>query len=336
MTYKFGSLVLISVLSVQTAFAQQAPSSQTSATSPTPTSPPRRSIAISIPADFSPDTVQAAATAAVLNTETHLGGLAFEGSVEAQRREVGPVLVFITSLRSKEKVAYPDVAIHSEFEQLRTAPTRGSMDDDEIDVLSWQTELVGGSASARSHWRHNTLQTETRTRALAFRVPSGHLHYVQVECLYPIGDANIAARAGTVCAGILDSMAKPEDGGNAGTPATTGTPEHPAPDARAPVASSATVDGNRAPTGKPLSGTLKRPTTLPPMPERPGAPADGRQAQDATHLGPNPQPIVTAPRKKKRDYRTILVILGGALLVLGFYLSTRSRNAPIPEDEDDT
>ncbi len=317
MKYLFGSLALLALLA-----PVHADSSSTT----------RRSIVISIPPDFAVDTEQAAATAAVLNTEPHLGGLHFSGSVEALRRPEGPVAVFITSMMTREKVAYPDAAIHSEFEQLRTSPTRSGMSEDEIEIVSWKTSLVEGGASARSHWRHRSFQTATHARALAFRVPSGHLHYVLTECLHPTGEGKQSSDASATCKRILDSMALPADLNNVRAPVPApASPEAPSTGALpTPVQPTTTTAAIPEPAAVPLA----RSSPLPPMPERkPGT--DGvLSADDATHLGPNPQPVIAVPREKKRDYRNLLIILGGLLLVVGFYLSTRSRNAPIAPDDD--
>lgn len=308
----------------------QEPSVQKSGTDSKPASKPNdpggtaaiaRIIDIEIPQDFVAATKSAAGAAATLNGERHLGGLKFAGSVEAQMRKEGPVTLFITSMVSAEKVAYPDASIHSEFELLRTSPERGVLNDADVKAVSWATELVGGGARADLHWRHLAYETETHARALAFRVESGQLHYSQAECIHPLEPTETGTGPLSVlCKSILATMAIPD----------TKSGSRPAVSAAAIAGQGANAAGDAAaPVGPPITepavgtgGTLPADGNLPQMTLR-----------DPGELGDAPLPVIPVSKPKERNYRQLLYIIGGILLVLAFYFTTRSRTA-IESDEE--
>lgn len=284
---------LLCVLAIAPAWAQQS-------------KPGYRLIDIDIPAGFEPDGERMVEAVTALQSESHLGGVPFSGAVEVHLRQAGPVTLFLTSVASTEKMAYPDTAIQAEFERLRTTPERGAMSADEVETISWKTELINGGARADLHWRHRVNGTETHARALAFRVQSGHLHYAQAECIHPVDeDSNAALSA--LCNQVLASMAIPSGGADPkpAEPAVTG-----AALVGAPGAASDPVSGDRAPRTR-----------------EPGPPE--LTLRDPSELGRAPLPALPIDKPEKRDYRQILILLGGILLIVGFYLTTRSRNAAI-------
>lgn len=302
----------------------------------------KRAIDIEIPDDFVPATRNAAGAAATLNSNPHLGGLKFAGTVEARMRKDGPVTVFITTMISDEKVAYPDAAIHSEFEQLRTAPERGSLDDKHVETVSWKTDLVEGGVRADLHWRHLAYETETRARALAYRVGSGHLHFVQVECIHPLEKPE-ARPLGALCDQVLATMAIPEHAGaQAGAQAGDGAGST-ASGGQAGIA--AIPAGNNSAAGDaPGAGDPDQPVV---SEERPPGNLPQLTLRDPGDLDAQPLPAMKIKKPKKRDYRQLLYLLGGILLAVGFYLTTRSRNAArdddyqhrqddAPQDDDDS
>lgn len=273
-------------------------------------SPAELPISLTLSDDFAESPELARPLLYKLQAEVHLGGLRSRAHARAWHSERAPATVFVTWFVTEDAIELPDVAIHSEFEQLRTTPERVALSPSDARSLAFETGVSGQAATAALRWRHLGYQTETQVRALAFQTAEGHLYFVQTDCVYPMPEEAAAASAAAgapeaVCEALLAGI----------EPATS-------------------VGALRPPRTDVAARPGDAPTAAPDVTESPGSATTVPAPQLTVPIDGQPMPAIAIEREHKRDYTSYLYILGGVLLLLAFYFTARSRNAS--KDDADT
>lgn len=212
----------------------------------------------------------------------------------------------------------PEALVRSAFDRIRAAPGDGAASG-EIEELAHRESRAGGAAELRLETRHVANETVTLVRALAWADSGRQVHLVKAECVVAAADLQ-AMRP--ICDRALASLeVRAAEGSEVGALGAVGEPGAGSPAETAGLADRAGDEGGGDAAdrdrlaGKPAP-TLETPQLRPPDPAARG------------------NVVYEAPPRKQENRGRWLVLAGGVLLVVAFYLTTR-RRGEIAEDADD-
>ena len=237
--------------------------------------------------------------------------LAFHAEAQVWRGD-GAGLV-VTWVVLEAPAGAPRTTARALLDHVRRAPVHASLTPGDAAERSWREDVRDGMADASLEWAHEPNQTVTRSRALVFQAASGRLHLVRADCVTGAPAATGSQAASVACARALGSLAIVP-------PATArqalGSLPPPAP---MPAQSPAEAEEARASASDPGNA---QPSVAPSFRE----PAVGSNGV-----------LVLEPGARKPDQsHQWLYMLGGLLVVIAIYLTTRSRGrAPAEDAEED-
>lgn len=237
--------------------------------------------------------------------------------VEAQAwRGAGAGLV-VTWVELEAPAGAPRTTARALLDHVRRAPVHASLAPGDAAERSWREDMRDGVADAHLTWAHERNQTVTRSRALVFQAASGRLHLVRADCvtgaLDPAGSQAAPAKTQEVSPGaaacdrllaslaIVPPAAERQPLGTLPPPALAQTPAQPE-EARPPA------------SGAPSTTSSTTPSFREPAPGSNGV-------------------LLLEPGARKPDQsHQWLYMLGGLLVVIAIYLTTRSSGAGPAED----
>lgn len=266
------------------------------------------------------------------------GDVPVEAQVQAWRGN-GAGLV-ISWLKTAVPADTPAVLARALLEQVRLSPGRASLEPGDATPGSWDERMADGVADARMEWTHLRNGTTTLSRSVVFQTASGQVHMVRADCMLAAGNgagdaagdpaadtaastASGAARnpAWGTCQHVLGSLTvvpPPAD-----RRALAALPEVPAHDAAELAAQAATEPATD--TGNP-AGTAGK---------------DGHALETGTPAFREPvmgrDGVLVMQPSQKRGGRSNqwLYVLGGILLVLAVYMTTRSRSSEREKSDEE-
>ncbi|MEM9490624.1 MAG: hypothetical protein AAGC55_15870 [Myxococcota bacterium] len=188
---------------------------------------------------------------------------------------------------------------------LRAAPERAALEPLQTELLSWLATAEDGVVSGAVRWRHTINQTQVSTRTLLAAMGDGRLLALSVECI-----AAIAGAGSKACDAVADGLA-------VAVPETERAPLEMPPQARDRA-------GDGAARAEPVAPAPSAASTAPPPPTM-GNPDQGAIVYVAPERG---------GAGEGEDRNQWMYVIGGLLLLLAFYLTT--RNQPTAAEESGT
>ncbi len=216
--------------------------------------------------------------------------------------------------------AAPDkaAALRRALDAVRHSRIASSPDAQSTEELKYTESVKDDVAEAALEWRHVSNETMSLVRAFAWVSPAGAPRLFKGECVVSTTDGKAPAAVETACREALAAMSADLPAGERGPlgdlPAGSAAPA-PSPDEIAPA-----VPGEG------------QPAATPPPSDRIGAPPAGDQK--VLYTGPPAEP-------KSDSMSKWFLILGGALLLAGLFLTWRARHrilapaAPAPASDPD-
>lgn len=192
------------------------------------------------------------------------------------------------------------------LDQVRAAPEDAGLQPGDTALVSWDEQMVDGMADARMEWTHVRNQTSTLSRAVVFQVASGHLHQVRADCMLAGEAGETPHPARDTCRHVLDSLAIVPPAAERRLLAVL-------PDAEARA--SAGSPGDTAASGK--TGAKHTPAIREPA------------------IGPGGVLVMEPSNERRGRSHQWMYVLGGALLLLAIYLTTRNRSSERAEQDDE-
>ncbi len=205
----------------------------------------------------------------------------------------------------------PDAAqaLRSALDAVRQSRVAASPEANATEEMKFSESVTDSMAEAVLEWRHLSNETMSLVRAFAWVSPQGAPRLLKGECVASTTDGKAPPAVESACREALAALSA------AVPPAERGALAQ-LPAGAAPVAEPVAVGGNEgAPDGEK------------PAPDTVGAAPEGKQK--VLYTGPPPEPEGDSMSKW-------FVILGGALLVAGLYLTYRARTRvapPTPAEE---
>lgn len=244
--------------------------------------------------------------------------------VEAQAWRGDGAGLVVTWVELEAPAGAPRTTARALLDHVRRAPVHASLAPGDAVERSWREDMRDGMADAHLTWAHERNQTVTRSRALVFQSVSGRLHLVRADCVTGALDP----------AGSQAPPAKAQEASPGGGAAAC---DH-------VLASLAIVPpaAERQPLGTLPPPALAPPPAPPPVqPEEAHPPASGAPStpSSTTPSFREPAPgsngvLLLEPGARKPDQsHQWLYMLGGLLVVIAIYLTTRSSGAGPAEDE---
>lgn len=261
---------------------------------------------IDVPASWAELPGQAERIAQSFDNKEHFSGTASELQIQTWRSGQNGAALVVSWLKSRAPVAAPAEAARMQLEAIRAQPERAAFEPGDTELLAWREDVQAGVAEGRLEWRHLRNGTVTLVRTVVFQSTAGLMHQVTAECILgPGGDGDRGAELRATCDHMLGSLAVV-------LPESERAPLAPAP---AP----ATAEAGAPPAG--AGPAVAEPqTTI-------------REIGDGEHKGGILLVRDSGPDRSQNRQKW-LYGLGGLLLVLAFYLTTRRRNEPSSADDD--
>lgn len=260
--------------------------------------------------------------------------------------------LMISWLKTAVPTDTPAVLARALLEQVRLSPGRASLEPGDATPGSWDERMADGVVDARMEWTHLRNGTTTLSRSVVFQTASGQVHMVRADCMLaagnvagagagdattqtagdPAGDqaAGTASRAAQnpawgTCQHVLDSLTVVPP--PAERRALAALPEVPAQDAAETAAQAATqaATATATDTGHP-AGTAGRDSH---------ALDTGTPAFREPVMGRDGVLVMQPSQGGGGRSNQWLYVLGGILLVLAVYMTTRSRSSEREKSDEE-